>query len=88
MADYELSILRNTEPVDSKNEAIAILDSFDNHMIGQPISILYHDDESNNELKLLFAVGKKNAYDTPVGEEPFGKDFYDIIGETDGKIFW
>jgi hypothetical protein len=34
MADYELSILRNTEPIESKELAISVLDSFDNHIIG------------------------------------------------------
>ena len=86
MADYELSILRNTTPVDSREEAIAILDSFEGHMIGQPISILYKDIQG--KIKVLFAVGKKNVTDIEVGYPICGEDFYDIIGEVDGKIFW
>ena len=86
MANYELSILRNTEPIESKELAISVLDSFDNHIIGQPISLLYYND--SNDLKVLFAVGKKNAYDTQPGELNYGRDFYDLIGEIDGKIFW
>lgn len=86
MANYELSILRNTEPIESKEVAISILDSFDNHIIGQPISLLYYND--SNDLKVLFAVGKKNAYDTQPGQLNYGRDFYDLIGEIDGQIFW
>lgn len=86
MADYELSILRNTEPIESKELAISVLDSFDNHIIGQPISLLYYNND--NELKVLFAVGKKNAYDIQPGEVNYGRDFYDLIGEIDGQIFW
>lgn len=86
MANYELSILRNTEPIESKELAISVLDSFDNHIIGQPISLLYYND--SNDLKVLFAVGKKNAYDTQPGELNYGRDFYDLIGEIDGQIFW
>jgi hypothetical protein len=86
MADYELSILRNTTPVGSREEAIAILDSFEGHMIGQPISILYKDDK--DKINVLFAVGKQNVTDIEVGYPISGEDFYDIIGEVDGKIFW
>ena len=86
MADYELSILRNTVPVESKETAISILDTFDNHIIGQPISLLYYNDK--NDLKVLFAVGKKNSFDIQPGYNNFGRDFYDIIGEVDGKVLW
>lgn len=86
MADYELSILRNTTPVESREEAIAILNAFEGHMIGQPISILYNDDQG--KINVLFAVGKKNVTDIEAGYPISGEDFYDIIGEVDGKIFW
>lgn len=86
MANYELSLLRNTEPIESKEFAIQILDNFDNHIIGQPISLLYYN--KDNELKVLFAVGKKNAYDIQPGQVNYGRDFYDLIGEIDGQVFW
>ena len=86
MANYELNILRNTTAISSKDEAISILNAFENHMIGQPISLLYYDGEQN--LKILFAIGKKDSNSISVGEVKSGPEFYDIIGETDGKIFW
>lgn len=86
MADYSLNILRNTTPVENKDSAISILNQFEDHMIGQPISLLYYNEDGT--ISILFAIGKKNASDVLSGEEICGPDFYDIIGETSGKVFW
>lgn len=86
MADYSLNILRNETPIESKEAAIVVLDQFEDHMIGQPISLLYYND--NQEVRILFAIGKKNASDVQAGGEKCGPDFYDIIGESSGQVFW
>ena len=86
MADYSLNILRNTTPVENKDAAISILNQFEDHMIGQPISLLYYNEDGT--ISILFAIGKKNASDVLSGDETCGSDFYDIIGETSGKVFW
>lgn len=61
MTEYELNILRSEQVLDSLDIAINVLNNFEHHSIGQPISLLYKDIDSDGDevVKLLLAVGKK-----------------------------
>lgn len=78
---YNLNILRNSNPLDSRSTAIKILDVFDNHIIGQPISLIYKE-ENSEKIGEVFAIGIKNSKDVPTSEAKSGPDFYKIIGDA------
>ena len=87
MANYTLNILRNKQEYSSKEAAIEALSRFTHHSYGQPITVLYRD--PTNRLRLLFAVGIKNADEQT--DVKFGEDFYEIINDVDGAesiLFW
>ena len=83
---YIFNVLRNEKPVDSYDSAINVLNNFDKHLIGQPLSILYNDD--NGKIQTVFAIGLKNYTDVADGELTYGKDFYQIINEKTFDFFW
>lgn len=83
---YIFNVLRNEKPVDSYDSAINVLNNFDKHLIGQPLSILYNDDNGN--VQTVFAIGLKNYTDVADGELTYGKDFYQIINEKTFDFFW
>lgn len=83
---YIFNVLRNEVPVESYDIAINILNSFEKHLIGQPLSILYTNDEGKTAA--VFAIGIKNYTDVATGEPLCGSDFYQIINEQNFDFFW
>jgi hypothetical protein len=82
MFEYELQLLRNNNVLENRNVAIQLLNSYKYHAVGQPISLLYTDPNTNT-VKTLFAVGKKNGEGSNCGS-----DYYDIINvENQVKIY-
>ena len=76
MTEYQLQILRTESVLPSKQAAILLLDTYEHHKIGQPVSVLYKDGQ---DTRVLYAIGKKDPDTLPVGEPKCGSDFYDII---------
>lgn len=79
MAQYKLNISHNN-PDEHINydEAINMLDSYKYHKIGQPIAIVYYDDDDRRQL--ILAVGKINSQDGFEGRD-CGPEFYEIIND-------
>lgn len=79
MAQYKLNISHNdpTKRI-SYNEAIDMLNNYKFHKVGQPIAIVYYDD--NNKRQLMLAVGKMN-YDDNEGRKQYGPEYYEIIND-------
>lgn len=78
MKSYKLKILRNDDPVTSRDAAIEILNNYEDHHVGQPISIVYLKD---NERNVLFAIGKRDSENEQIDGRNHGEEFYDIIGD-------
>lgn len=90
MVDYTLKILRNGEPVESLEAAIYVLDNYTGHYVGQPIAIVYLNEES--ERHLLLALGKRDCENEPIpvpgGYRNYGPEFYEIINDiSEGSVF-
>lgn len=75
MEEYSLKLLRSSEILENRAAAIDLLNAYNRHAIGQPVMLYYKD--TDNSVKALFAVGKKN-YNETTGTD-HGPDFYDII---------
>ena len=85
MVNYKLKILRNGEPVADYNTAINILNDFEGHYVGQPIAIVYLDEEQNR--KLLLAIGKRDCENDQIAGRNHGPEFYEIINDIEEFIF-
>ena len=79
MTNYKLKILRNGEPVANYDVAINILDTFEGHYIGQPIAILYLDEDQNR--RVILAMGKRDCETEQIEGRNYGPEFYDIIND-------
>lgn len=79
MTNYKLKILRNGEPVANYDVAINILNTFEGHYIGQPIAILYFDEEQNR--RVILAMGRRDCETEQIEGRNYGPEFYDIIND-------
>ena len=92
MAQYKLNISHNDPDKHiNYNEAIEMLDNYKFHKVGQPIAVVYYDD--NDKRQLMLAVGKMNYND--IEGKDHGSEFYEIIndgmnypGGGDDDISW
>ena len=84
MTEYQLQILRNASVLTNYDTAIAVLNAYQYHHVGQPLAVRYYD--SNQNVAVLFAIGKKNCEDVVPGEPTCGPDFYDIINRNSGAV--
>lgn len=82
MADYTLNISHNSEACVDLTAAIELLDNYKKHKIGQPIAVTYYSD---NEIKLLLAIGKRDC-NQPIDGRNYGKEFYEIINNDSYKL--
>ena len=82
MTEYNLQILRSEDILANRSAAIAVLNAYKYHAIGQPISLIYRE---GDKLRVCFAMGKQNG-----GGIACGPDYYDLIGSESGlsPIFW
>jgi hypothetical protein len=81
MAQYNLNISHNNlnENI-TYSEAVELLNDYKYHRVGQPIAIIFYDD--NNERQLMLAIGKRD-YTDPINGVNSGEDFYEIINKKD-----
>lgn len=78
MAQYKLNISHNDPDKHiNYNEAIEMLNDYKFHKVGQPIAVVYYDD--NNKRQLMLAVGKMNYND--IEGKDHGSEFYEIIND-------
>lgn len=77
MTEYQLQLLRTETILPSKEAALSLLNSYVHHRVGQPVSVLYQD---GDDVRVLYAIGKKDPDDVAEGQPKCGPDFYDIIG--------
>lgn len=78
MAQYKLNISHNDPDKHiNYNEAIEMLDNYKFHKVGQPIAVVYYDD--NDKRQLMLAVGKMNYND--IEGKDHGSEFYEIIND-------
>lgn len=78
MTEYQLQLLRTETILPSKEAALSLLNAYVHHRIGQPVSVLYQD---GADVRVLYAIGKKDPDDVAEGQPKCGPDFYDIIGD-------
>jgi hypothetical protein len=81
MAQYNLNISHNNlnENI-TYSEAINLLNEYEYHRVGQPIAIVYYDE--NNERQLMLAIGKRD-YTDPIGGKSKGEGFYELINKNE-----
>jgi hypothetical protein len=79
MTEYQLQILRNMDVLPNYDTAIAVLNSYKYHRVGQPVALLY---KQGNEVRVIFAIGKKDCDSVQPGEPDCGSTFYDIINRN------
>lgn len=81
MASYKLNISHNNinEEI-SYSEAIDLLNNYKKHRSGQPLVIIYYDE--NNNRQLLFAVGKRDFTDPLDDGRINGEEFYEIVNKN------
>lgn len=84
MTEYQLQILRNAAVMANYDTAMAVLNSYQYHHVGQPLAVRYYD--SNQKVAVLFAIGKKDCEDVIPGEPNCGPDFYDIINRNSSAV--
>jgi hypothetical protein len=84
MTEYQLQILRNAAVMPNYDTAMAVLNSYQYHHVGQPLAVRYYD--SDQKVAVLFAIGKKDCEDIVPGEPNCGPDFYDIINRNSGAV--
>ena len=84
MTEYQLQILRNAAVMANYDTAMAVLNSYQYHHVGQPLAVRYYDSDQN--VAVLFAIGKKDCEDVIPGEPNCGPDFYDIINRNSGAV--
>ncbi len=84
MTEYQLQILRNAAVMPNYDTAMAVLNSYQYHHVGQPLAVRYYD--SDQKVTVLFAIGKKDCEDVIPGEPNCGPDFYDIINRNSGAV--
>lgn len=79
MARYNLNLSHNNinEQI-TYSEAIDLLNNYQKHKVGQPLVIIYYE---NQKRKMLFAVGKRN-YTDPIDGRINGEEFYEIINKN------
>ena len=68
-----IDTIHSETPYANRDEAIAALNAFTGHRIGQIVSILYRGESEENNLtdvQILMAVGVKDAYKCGVSGEP------------------
>ena len=84
MSEYVLQTLRLDHVFDTRQDAVAWLDTFPNHRLGQLISLVYKTTAPNNEeiTRALFAVGNADALNGETGPE-----YYTIIN-SENDIVW
>lgn len=75
---YNMQLLRGLEIKDDLDTAISALDSYQYHLIGQPIMVRYRED---GDIKCIFAMGVKD-YTTAPG---YGSDFYALVGNNQSQ---
>lgn len=82
MTEYNLQILRSEDILANRAAAVAVLNSYKYHAIGQPISLIYRE---GDKLRVCFAMGKQNG-----GGIGCGPDYYDLIGSESagGAVAW
>ena len=78
MTEYQLQLLRTETILPSKEAALSLLNAYVHHRVGQPVSVLYQD---GADVKVLYAIGKKDPDNVAEGQPKCGPDFYDIIGD-------
>lgn len=102
--DYVVQTLRTDHPYASREDAIAALDTFKGHRIGQLITLLYRveEEDEKRDVECIVAVGIKNASECgPDGAEstdrwenkhypngPCGREFYRIIADSQERDEW
>lgn len=84
MTEYQLQILRNAAVLPNYDTALAVLNSYQYHRIGQPVAVRYYD--ADQKIAVLFAIGKKDCEDIVPGEPNCGPEFYDIINRNTGAV--
>lgn len=84
MNEYQLQILRNQDVLPNYDTAIAVLNSYQFHRVGQPLSVRYYD--SNNEIRVIFAIGKKDCESVEPGQPTTGASFYEIINKDAAAV--
>ena len=87
--DYTFKMLRNDKPVENYETAVACLDAYTYHLIGQPLAIRYYKDAEHTDVGVIYAIGIRNHYDLADNDSlDHGPDFYRIIGGESNTIFW
>lgn len=74
---YNEQFMRALEVKDNIEDAISALDTYQYHLIGQPITVRYLED---GLIKILFAVGVKDSVD-----KDYGPEYYSIVGHEGSK---
>lgn len=84
--NYGFKMLRNSEPLASREVAIAMLDNFQYHKIGQPLAVRYMDGDS---IEVLYAIGVRDYNGmNDTAQASFGREFYKIINKESSIIYW
>ena len=84
MTEYQLQILRNQEVLPNYDTAVAILNAYQYHRVGQPLAVRYYG--AGNEIRVLFAIGKKDCEQVEPGQPSTGPLFYDIINRDASAV--
>lgn len=68
-----ITILDDNKPLSSRQDAIAFLNHFTRHKIGQLVEVLYNTDDTNKPIDSVVAIGVKN-YDDCNNDQPSSGD--------------
>lgn len=86
MQEYKVKLLHSTDVLDSREIAMQLLNSYEHHLVGQPV-VLYYKDANNGKTNVLFAVGKRN-HDNTLNGRHSGPEFYDIINVVNTNNYY